>query len=515
MIGKRNTDGAIMPIAVTLAIILAVLVVAFFQLEMQLGGSKEVRNAVDAGALNTGKKLFSLKVAAQGAEEMKFLDVADSSQQFGLANINRVLARAFLVRLNAKAMDDEGTGTALSRSNANSMTDAALALAGRLADRLNDQGQLHPFFDDIATRNSVRMLGKASVIQHKPGPEWATSLLDRQQESNIEIQANQLPGSISMNDVKAVQAKDNKFYLAGYNAVNILNRDLAFVPFKVSEKTHLVSGAAFEANMRQQAPFPQWANPVPNAFSCFGATQGQDREAQTARSFVIANPQRSFPAAIPRGFVRINFNSNEINWNINGIPTGSTSYDFFPSVESRGPIPAGIGTITAYASVGNEYIPPTLYKGIFAIPGTGYGEVKNRILQRCRQIKPGLTEGELDATLMACPLIPGIKQYVIFVGPGNTLMATPKDGAMAFSPMMNPNNNPDGSSKELVEEDGFMFPNPCWFVLSGPGPKPGPFWSDYDGSLKWTPGSGENDCLGELRIDRDTDVYVTGVNSVL
>src|ERR1700722_5511612 len=89
---QRTAGGASLFLVILSAFGLIVLVWGVFQVYLVLGGSREVRNSVDAGALNLSKRIFELRVPV----DPNYQDVADSNGQIGMSNINRVWGKAYL-----------------------------------------------------------------------------------------------------------------------------------------------------------------------------------------------------------------------------------------------------------------------------------------------------------------------------------------------------------------------------------------------------------------------------------
>jgi hypothetical protein len=513
---RKRERGATLALVVICAFVLALIVVAYFQLSLFFGGSKEMRNTTDAGALNVGKQVFTLKTSPQGGNEQQFDDTRDTSGQFGLSNINRAWARALMANINVAAMSSEGTWTGNASAHADSLYNAAQSISNRVADKVKDENNLHQFFENISSKNTLRMIGKNSTTKALPGQDWRTSLVDRGIESNIIIKQEQIPEGFNFSDLETKQASDNKTYLAGYKPMSVNNHNFTFVPFKVGERPHLISKNTFDTNTAGSNPMPQWNNAVPNAFSVRGESQGQQGPlTHGAVSYVQTNPQRQYNLSVVHSFIRIKFEDNEGHWHLNGIPVSDITYGFHTEQKNTIPYDVGTGTLTGYASLGNEYIPPTLEKAIYALPGN-HAEVTKVLLQRCREMKHDFTSGELTALLSSQPFLPGEQEYVIF-GTGNyasneyTLMVSPKSAANAMAPWLNVNESADGSERNsIATEHSFGAPNFVWQVLAGVGCKPGPFWTTMDGKLHWAPSSGYNGCLGQLRIERETDMYVNG-----
>src|SRR5580704_4574027 len=90
---QRRKHGATMGLVVACVLLIILAIVGAFQLSVYLSGSQEMKNSVDAGALNVAKRSVQIKVPVQPG----FEDVADSMQMYSLANINRVWGKAYLI----------------------------------------------------------------------------------------------------------------------------------------------------------------------------------------------------------------------------------------------------------------------------------------------------------------------------------------------------------------------------------------------------------------------------------
>ncbi len=489
-----------------------VLGIAIVQIGMLISGAREVSNAVDSGTLNAGKKAVKIRTELNaGGNENQFSDLKDEDGKFGLTNINRVWAKALLARMNNKAMHDQGQATNSSDSHADALFDGAESISDRLADKLKDESEHHGHFMELAARNSIRMLGSTAEMRVDAGSAWKTSLLDRGEESNLIVGDGQLPDGFSLNDGKMFKkAADGKTHLKGYTPIEVMGKQICLVPFKVNEQPHLISEKTFNDNLLSAKPLQAWKNPVPNTISCQGKTEDQKLTVQRARAFVITNPQKNFDLAMPHTFMKVKFEDNTAHWYINGIPAPNSSYDFHTDVQTRN-YPCGTGTLNITATLGNEYMPPTVGKGIFALPGSNYDSVTHALLQRCKEIKHDFSENDLDAMLMACPIIPGNKEFVIFPDNNGSLRCMPESMAPAFATWLNASNNADGSEAEICEDECWFVPNFVVAIPQGLGAKPLPSWCITYGSLKWKPGTGYDGCLGELRIERETDIFANGV----
>src|SRR4030095_16609701 len=296
--------GATLGLVVVLSLVIAVMALAFYQLTLYFGGSNEMRHAVDAGALNVGQKALTIKVYAETPDEHQFDDVDDSSNGFGLADINRVWGKALLVAANVEAMKSEGTYAGTAGDHAQQLFKAAQSLSNRLADKLNTPSNHYSAFRDIAAQNSVRMLSGDDGVRVLPGTGWQTSLLDRGAESNLYVSEGQLPDAIDLSKIKLTE-KDGKRFLDGYQAMRILDQDFFFVPFKLGETTHLISRSVFDANTKAAKKIPGWEKPVSNAFSVTGQADDQRSYTHAAFACVQTNPQKPTALQIPKAFIRV------------------------------------------------------------------------------------------------------------------------------------------------------------------------------------------------------------------
>lgn len=547
----RNAQGATLGLVLGCAFILAVLVFAFFQYGLNFGGGQEMRNAVDAGALNIGKEIYNLTNPLAKDAESQFEDVMDSKGNVGLTNINRVWAKALLINLNQATMESDGTATSASADHADAIYKAAESISDKLTEKLSDQKNLHPLFDDMAARNSAKMLGDKAVVNAREDKEgWTQSCMERGSVSNISFEEGTLPGGAS----KLISKEDsNKKYLAGYVPMTIRNHDFHFVPFKANETPHLVSTTLFEASTTKNQKMSDWKNPVPNAFAAVGqivvpnadgklqSLQANEQEAkgqakdpndknikpqgQSARACVLTNPQRTFKLSIPHGFVRIVLKKNTVRYRVNGIPRteADSEYGFTPGESKMNTFNdgVGVGVVNVSATLGLEYVPPTLFKAIYALPGN-HDAVTTVLLQRCREINPDFTAAQLESCLNACPIVPNTNEYLLIpIGDDKfgkvEIIAVPQGSARGKANWLKADAKADGKEKQIVSE--FIgpipapapAPNTIVVTLAGPGaPIYLPSFVTELGVEKWTPGTGFDQCLGELEIERETQIDANG-----
>ncbi len=418
-----------------------------------------------------------------------------------------------LVGLNVQAMQETGTDTAAAKEHAKSLFDSVKSLSDRVADKLNDRKNLYPIFNQVAEQNQTNMLGSGAKVSAKAGAEWTTALVDRGAASNIIVTGEQLPGSADREAIGFVKGGDGKSYVPGYKPIKILDQFYNFVPFKTGERPHLIDSANFNTHTVKANPIQQWEKPVPNAFSVVGSSADQKSFGQKAMAYVQANPQRPFALEIPYGFIKVHLNANKAIFQINE-QTSEEEYSFFPTISAKGPYQAGAGTICAITMLGLEYIPPTLYKAIYALPGD-HSQVSKTLLQRSREIKQSCSESDLNTALSVCPIVPGIDDYIIF-RIKNTMVALPFPAAIQqVLQAADFNIDPDGGSMDMAEEFAFFVPNftfPIIIPNAAAIPVPFFFGTFEFGTETWKPGSGYNGCLGELSIERTTRVYDFGTN---
>ncbi|MBX9670506.1 MAG: hypothetical protein K2X93_23090 [Candidatus Obscuribacterales bacterium] len=520
----RTRKGAALGLVAALGFALVLIAMAFFVISLYFGGARETRNATDAGALNVGKKSLTVTVKSEGGDEDQFSDVADHNNEFGLSNINRVWGKALWTAINAVDIQKRGAENGSTSSHSSSMYQAAKQISDRLADKLNKPDNLYPFFEQVATINSVRMLGETARAKVQPGNNWKSSLMERAEESNLVINSDQLPGVVTLNTLGSVADKGGHDCLPGYKGVNVYGRDYWFVPFKFNERPRLESKDHFTQNQLISAALPGWSNPVPNAFSIESKTIGGATANQRAMSYVKANPMTNYDMTIPHAFIRIKFVKNDVKWFLNMIPYPPDSdYGFGPVPETVSrfiPYVPGCGTGQVSTQMANEYIPNTVFKCMFPLPQPQHPDVLTTLLQRCREIDPSYTMIKLTGILNAA-IVTGDGNYFIVPAPGGSLVCVPESAVTSVAPWIKKSAGPDSEETTLVNElwPPYTYPNyvtawtvECASLFGSTGY--GVFsFTDADGTICWYPGTGYDGFLGELVIDRQTNVRLFGACS--
>ena len=512
-VNKRNRRGMTLGLVAALGLVLALIGVGLFAVSLLLGGTRETRNAVESGALNVGKQALEITVPATTYDQQQFNDVADSKGQFGLKNIDRVWGKAILAAINETAMENEGSNSSNSSSDNTKLQNAAQELSSQLSQQLNQPANLYDAFRTFAGSGSVRMLGSNAHVDVMSGNNWQTALMDRGAESNISVDTSQLPSSFSSGDVsnlQLVKAKDGNSYLPGYTGVQLVGQSYWCVPFKVSEKPHLVAGDHFEENTLTANALP-WTDAIPNAFCVHGGAVSAQKSQESIAS-VITNPQLEFKLQIPQAFVRVKLLANTLQWNLNGIDMETDNYQFAPGdTKTSITYPLPCGTIYGTEYCGFEYTTgPTLLTGMLGLRALSATSTKTfqYLLQRCQEIHPGLQANDLITMLTATPIsTDGDQEFIIWPTSNDSnakLMVTPASGAPSWA-----NTQPDGSDG-VLETEGPLGPNWGLTDLVCYGDYEYPSYSSFYGELRWQPGTGYDGCLGTVTVHRTTTAYLFG-----
>ncbi|HEY9784467.1 MAG TPA: hypothetical protein V6D17_03625 [Candidatus Obscuribacterales bacterium] len=547
----RRRRGSAVALGTVLALALLVIGVGFLFMSLYMGGQNETKNAVDAGALNVGKQAVdnvSVDLGPQ-ANEQCFADVCSDDPSPGsktdgrvtLRRINRLWAKAMLMAINANAAQKDGNAGA-GAGNAQQAYEGVKGISERLSAKLTTPSNLYGFFTDVAQLNSVRMIGKGARVDVRPGNEWQTSYMDRGNESNISLSnaaGFNLPPGYVINPGYTTESKRKTkkgkglSYLKGYEPLAIDGKTFWFVPFALEQRPHLVSGGAFDQLKKETAPLA-WDKPVPNAFSASGiATQGGVGE--TATSWVLSNPRQTYQMSIPHSFLHIKLDEMKTHWYF--FPFGPfpriefgkpQTYGYTTDTQTGTPMPHG-GVLSALVSpgqvtVGLDVVGRNLYQIIFGPPSGDTAQVEaymtNRVNEMLSASNATISFSDLKKVL-SDPLtigwmLAGERDFYVFSTDGKKLTVQPKAMAMAMAPWLATkiSNTADGNEKRLIDDATSIAP-----IFFTPAVTPDPLctlllalgWGTWDKDVYWTPGTGYNGCLGEIRVKRWTDVYSLGV----
>ncbi len=499
------------------AIVFIIVAIGIVQISMLIGGSRELANATDAAGLNTGRLATTVKVDINsGGDESQYSDVAEDSKSFSLKSIDRMWGKCLIVQANQDEMKNDGYDSGDSSSHASSMFDAATAISNRLADKLKDPHTLYPFFDQMSKQESMRMLGKtAGASSDQIASAWKTSLYDREVESNVAVVQGQLPPPFNMAEGKnVIKASDGKLYFQGYVPIQANGNSICFVPFKLNAQPHLMSKKDFDSNTATAKPISEWPDAVPNSFSCQGKSNNQKEGVQKAISWVLTNPQKTFPLSLPHSFIHIKLDTNTAHFNCNGVPYPiyDTDYDYFPPspfVASAESMDAGLGSVSAMiVPLGTEFLPPTLWQCLAALGNYGgsYDSLKTVLTQRCAEMKGGFSESDLESTL-GTMVIPGVTDYYIYPDDNGDVAVAPSTSHLFPPSWVLSGGSADGSKKSDLENNTVLNPTAVVIVIPNGIGGGGGLCTEED-HIDWTAGTGYNGCLGEVKVSHSLTAYI-------
>lgn len=540
----RSESGTTFAIVAAFAFLIILAITAGFRLSVYLCSSQEMKNSIDAGALNVAKRVFEIKTSMIGSNNRStgYGDVADSQQSISLANINRVWGKAFLVNANAQVMSQQGYGAA--GSSPGEALQNAINLNDELYTRLTDRGLLSAYFDKLISGKPAKLLGQKGTVTSADTSQWDSAALYRGEESNIQVTDMQtIPSGVAPN----LHTKNNQSFIQGYNPSQANNSYFGFVTFHANEASHLVSNSTFDQWSRV-AVNNNPAKTLPNAFK----ETGQIREQLTlgAAASAVANPMRTYELTIPHSFVAISLTSiatirlDDGNGHVTSYPQKPYFFDTgtiqpFKSVDleaKRYRYPdsltrwlAVVGYLSGYVSLGNELQPNNLWQAINALPGDHSAAI-SVILQRVKEFKPGYSQGELQRLLQSQTLVNNgatTVTYYIYPKYSTTDNTDPQVAVGTVGQLpgwLNTGATPEGQSKQIVKETTQKDqPNTAWSTIQEGRYQipdtPRPQWPNYStdvhrtalsGTLSWQPGTGWHQCLGLLSINRQTDVIFTG-----
>lgn len=505
---SRSARGASVVLVALGALLIVLGIVAAFQMTIFLGGSRELRNAVDAAALNVSKRVVELKTVPDPVYE----DCADSTGQVGITNINRIWGKAYLINANFDEMQQESTKTDVSTNCAQLAYQKAQAINDALFTAVNNKANADGYFNQMAGSKPARLLGNDGTVSTSQNSDWATAAIYRGDESNISFNPSQLPQGAQLEGVQ----RNGRNYVTGYAPFKANQQYFCFTTFHAFEMPHLVSSLFFNAG---KAPIANATNPIPNAFM-EGGQSNSATAGLSASACAVANPMRQFQLAIPHSFVTVQIGNNA-RWYVQNNLVNQTPYDF--SAETQWGVknyqlkaPAQ-GTLDGYASLGNEYKSVSnLWQAINALPGDHQTPLF-RLLQRVQEFKPNYTMAQLTQLLQSQSLMPNINLNKFYIYPTYTTpdLSDPTVRIISSSaelpPWLQPN-APDGLEKSVSQEPPQRDqPNFCWDQIVGGVAPTGQHWTEVSGNIYWQPGTGYGQCLGELRMARLTEIFFTGM----
>jgi len=487
--------GVSLVLVVVSAGFLIILVFIAFQFYTLNSSSREVRNAVDAAALNVSKQVSTLKVNISD----HFSDVSDKGGLVGMSNINRVWGKAYLINANAEAIQKEGLANSYTTQNADEAYRIARQANDSLVDAVTNKRTLDTFFNDIANLRRAKLLGNSSELKTLDGPAWDVAMVDRGAPSNLKFDQKQIPKGATI-------APYNGIYIKGYTPFTANNKNFTFATFIPNEMPHLTTDGNFNANDARNNPVT--GNPVPNAFRANGINFGA-KASLSASASSVANPRHTYRMAIPHAYIAI-IMQNMAFWKVKEKDAAPpTPYKFEPQTVFgiKGYKLKNNRILNGYASLGNEYKSGTLLGSMNALPGN-HQEQYERMLQRIKEIKHDFTMPELMNMLQRVPPAPMYIIYPVYGTADNTdpsikiqsvIPGEPLPVAWMNSPIMF-----DGMAKLIVNENEQRDePNYCWPQIIGGNPDCEKY-TQVSGTVRWAPGTGFGPCLGVLTVSRTT-----------
>lgn len=411
----RSAQGSTLGFVVATTGLLVAIGIAFVVLLNMLGGQRELSHAVDAGTLNAANKASKVRITPSPQAADVFADCLASDGTVGLDNINKVQAKALLIMLNSRSLNSTGKGTTASDASFVQAFNAAREINDKLANALNKPANLHGFFTSVADENSLRMVNTKNKVT--PATGWQTACLNRGQESNVYLQANQLPPKINITDLPIKTLADGRNYIQGYSPIDFgNNRTLNFVSFEGGQQTHLVSLKTVKAGSLAVAPISNFPNPVPNTFQCSGQTIDTQSRDRICWSAAICNHRtETAPAEMQGAFVHIKLTQDGLRffpWQnpLLGLLPPSKTKKTATSVTRVFPgIIGGAGILLMQSTNGAQYDNKSKFATannlLHALKWQGkssqYQGLDDQLLSRVNQIKPGTSQAALDALLLA------------------------------------------------------------------------------------------------------------------
>ena len=511
---KRGNRGASLALIAICAGALVLFIVLCFQLMMFFGGRQELNSTADAAALNIAQRAMQINTSPTPL----YSDCADSQGGIGLANINRVWGKAYLINTNVEEMTANQYLTTQATNSADQAFSDAQSINDNLAVLLKNSTTLGSLFDQIAGVRLHRMLGNRQVTSDS-NSSWNTALAYRGDQSNLAMNFTQIPAPANSH-VSAIGAGNGSTYLSGYSPIQANNKYFSFIPFHNAERTHLITESYFEHSRPEKSAIAYISNPLPNAFSGHGTTEA----ALSAQSFAVANPQIQYNLAVPHAYLAISL-VNLAFWIVQNKQVNVTTYGFAPEkqfgaqhIHLRNPQTNLItgDYLDGYASLGNEFQNnPTLLSAITSIQGNE-SQALPLLVQRIQEIKPDFTQSNLEQLLQQQSLLTGVNTYFIYPNYSTSDNTNPiiklaplNDQGLKAMPKwlatkaVNEGQNKSISSKQPVQDD----PNYNWEFVFGKNFQAGQHWTEVGGTIDWTPGTGFSQTLGRLTAIHTTHCY--------
>jgi hypothetical protein len=498
----RRQDGASLFLVIGAAILLTALVYFGFQYSMMIGGSRQVRNGVDASVLNLSKLVCAIKVTPNAA----YSDVADTTGRISVANINRVWGKAYLINANVDEMKLDGTTTGEAIGSGESAYDMAKQINDDLRNTVTNTKILDQLFSDLARKRTAPLIG-ANSIGKEERSTYPIALVDRGAESNLSVNMAALPKNASP---KVLEFGD-KSYIQGYTPFRANSKPFCFTSFRLGETPHLISDTIFTGSRADSHPLPEFDMPIPNAFQGTGIAGGGGGTLSAAASASV-NPMQQYNMAIPHSYIRINF-ANISNWYVDSKKVNGPIPYFANSGQINGiknyKLKNSQRVLNGFAELGFEFKRGSVLDVINALPGD-HTPAMQRMLQRAQEIDPDFSLDRLTGLLQKQRPDPNVTTYYLFPRYTTEDMSDPKmemaAGEKNLPSWLQTALVAEGNEKEIVQEKVFRDYEHAHAYIYGGTPTDCEKWIELSGVCQWKPGTGMTQCLGNLNIRRTAAV---------
>jgi len=502
----RRKSGASIALVLVCVFLVAVIIAACFNFGMVMGGSQQVRNAVDASVLNVSKRIVESKVpAAPGFE-----DCADTGGMVGVSNISRVWGKAMLINANAEEMVREGSAGTFTSSFADTSYGVANNINSSLVSKVEDRTTLNSYYRHMANTRFAGFLGLgSSSLQRADDEPFDFAMVGRGGDSNLKFAQDQFPPSVS------VQGNCSSC-MPGYQSMTVNGREFILPTFPAGQMPKLLADGAFQAARPEAMPLGGGPAAIPNAFASTGYVDG-NRASIRASAAALANPQRQYVLAIPKAYVRLQY-TNMAKWIIKDGNEKEktykvTTYDKTPRVYhevKKYKLNAG-GKLDVFGSLGVEYQSPGLLQVLKAVPGD-YEAALIKMAQRLREVDRDFTLERLKALLDSVQ-IDNDSDYLIYPEYSTPDFTSPvikigKASSKSLPEWLKTAALADGLDKPLVKTPEMTDePNTCHAERTEFSSSYVKHYTKVRGTINWQPGTGYTQCLGKMVSDTQTDIH--------
>ncbi|MCA9803946.1 MAG: hypothetical protein KC777_18375 [Cyanobacteria bacterium HKST-UBA02] len=502
----RRQSGASIALVLVCVFLIAVIIAACFNFGMVMGGSQQVRNAVDASVLNVSKEIVQSKVPTQSG----FEDCADTSGMVGVSNISRVWGKAMLINANAEEMVREGSAG----QNTSGMADTSYGVANNinssLVSKVEDRTTLNSYYRHMANTRFAGLLGFGGPsLQRADDEPFDFAMVGRGGDSNLKFGQDQFPPSVS------VQGNCSSC-MPGYQSMTVNGREFMLPTFPAGQMPKLLADGAFQAARPEAMPLGGGPAAIPNAFASTGYVDGS-RASIRASAAALANPQRQYVLAIPKAYVRLRY-TNSAKWIIKDGNDKeklfkTTKYEMTPKVYhevKQYKLKSG-GKLDVWATLGVEYASPGLLQVLKAIPGD-YQPALKKMAQRLREVDKDFTQSRLEA-LMDSVQIDDDADYLIYPDYSTPDFTSPvikigKENSKSLPQWLKTAASADGLDKALVQTPVYTDqPNTCHAERTEFSSSYVKYYTKVKGTINWQPGTGYTQCLGEMVSQTQTEVH--------